>query len=236
MAPPRQLHWAPFMLLMLLLVAAPSGGDATDADVLLKFKSSLSNADAPLNNWNASIRPPCNGSFSTWAGIICDDGGNVLGLRLENMSLAGIIDVDTLVGLRTLRSLSFMNNSFEGPMPEVNKLGAIRVLYLSLNRFSGEILDDAFQGMNSLRKVHLARNQFTGKIPSSLVVLTRLMELSLEGNQFEGNIPDFAQRKWTLFNLANNHLDGRIPTTLSNLNSSSFLGNFNLFIFFDHQL
>jgi hypothetical protein len=160
----------------------------------------------------------------------------VLGLRLENMSLAGIIDVDTLVGLRTLRSLSFMNNSFEGPMPEVNKLGAIRVLYLSLNRFSGEILDDAFQGMNSLRKVHLARNQFTGKIPSSLVALTRLMELSLEGNQFEGNIPDFAQRKWTLFNLANNHLDGRIPTTLSNLNSSSFLGNFNLFIFFDHQL
>lgn len=145
-------------------------------------------------------------------------------LRLENMGLAGTIDIDTLVGLRKLRSLSFMNNSFEGPMPTVKKLGAIKMLYLSLNRFSGDIPDDAFAGMNNLMIVHLARNQFTGKIPNSLVPLTRLMELGLQDNQFEGNIPDLPQNYWRAFNLSDNLLHGRIPARLSYLNSSSFMG------------
>ncbi|KAG6706203.1 hypothetical protein I3842_07G212600 [Carya illinoinensis] len=101
-----------------------------------------------------------------------------------------------------------MNNSFEGPMPNMAKLGSLNTLYLSHNRFSDEIKDDAFDGMKSLKKVYLARNKFMGKIPKSLAALPKLMELNLE-----------------VFYLADKQLEGRIPKSLSQMNSSSFVGN-----------
>lgn len=210
-------------LFMLVHVVATYG--ATDNAIqasLLKFRSSLSNA-AALSNWNPSISL-CNGNESVWAGVLCRNG-DFYGLRLENMSLSGMIDTDALAEIPILRSLSFMNNSFKGPMPAVNKLNSTKVLYLSLNGFSGDIPDKAFEGMKSLWKVYLERNEFTGKIPESLVALPSLWELSLVGNQFEGNIPDFQQSQWRKFNLSYNNFVGPIPEKLSNLvNSSSFLG------------
>lgn len=78
--------------------------------------------------------------------------------------------------------------------------------------------------MNSLKKVYLARNEFTGKIPKSLVALPKLMELNLEGNRFEGKRPNFRSNGWKVFNLAGNQLEGPIPKSLSTMNSSSFVG------------
>ncbi|KAG7972944.1 hypothetical protein I3843_07G205900 [Carya illinoinensis] len=118
-----------------------------------------------------------------------------------------------------------MSNSFEGPMPNMAKLGSLKTLYLSHNRFSGEIKDDAFDGMKSLKKVYLARNKFMGKIPKSLAALPKLMELNLEGNRFEGKIPNFRSNGWKVFYLADKQLEGRIPKSLSQMNSSSFVGN-----------
>ncbi|KAJ6288031.1 hypothetical protein OIU76_008566, partial [Salix suchowensis] len=103
------------------------------------------------------------------------------------MGLNGTIDMDILMQLPKLRTLSFMNNSFEGPMPEVKKLASLRNLYLSNNSFSGKIDEDAFDGMSSLKEVYLAHNEFTGEIPRSLVLVRKLAKLSLEGNQFGGN-------------------------------------------------
>ncbi|KAG6698471.1 hypothetical protein I3842_08G021400 [Carya illinoinensis] len=227
----NEVRWLLVVLTLAYVVAAAqSAGDGSDrdAEVLIKFKSSLSSKDpAALNNWNKSI-DLCGEKGSNWAGLICNKGV-FSGLRLENMSLTGIIDVDSLAELPTLRSLSFMNNSFDGPIPKASKLGALKNLYLSLNRFSGEIPDDAFEGMRSLRRVHLARNAFRGTIPKSLAALPRLEELSLEGNRFEGNIPDFRpDHEWRVFNLADNQLKGHIPKGLSKMNSSSFVGNKNL--------
>ena len=56
--------------------------------------------------------------------------GVVWGLQLENLRLMGQIDVDALVPLRSLRTISLMNNSFEGPMPEWKKLGTLKSLFL----------------------------------------------------------------------------------------------------------
>ncbi|KAF5456559.1 hypothetical protein F2P56_026029 [Juglans regia] len=224
----NKARWLLMLLTTLIhLLAAPSGAAGDDAGVLIKFKSSLSKNDV-LNGWNESI-DICSGTGnkSNWAGLICTNGV-LSGLRLENMSLTGIIDVDTLAELQTLRSLSFMNNSFDGLMPNMAKLGALKTLYLSHNRFSGEIKDDAFDGMNSLKKVYLARNEFMGKIPKSLAALPKLMELNLEGNRFEGKIPNFRSNGWKVFNLADNQLEGRIPKSLSKMNSSSFVGNKDL--------
>ncbi|KAG8380286.1 hypothetical protein BUALT_Bualt07G0177500 [Buddleja alternifolia] len=195
------------------------------SEALLKFKSSLVNADPALSNWKpASTTPPCSDSRANWIGVMCIKGGNVFGLQLQNMNLKGQIDVDALLPLRALRTLSFIGNSFEGTMPDWRKLGALKSLYLSNNHFSGEIPQDAFKGMSSLKKVHMSNNNFTGHIPVSLGS-PKLIELRIENNQFTGTIPPVSSEHLKLLNVSNNQLEGPIPETLIQLDPTSFSGN-----------
>ncbi|XWS20589.1 hypothetical protein CRYUN_Cryun31cG0115400 [Craigia yunnanensis] len=211
-------------LVSLLSLVVVSFGD-TDTEILLTFKDSLANPSG-LSNWNASIHP-CNGDRANWVGVLCLKN-TIWGLQLENMGLAGLVNIEILVALPSLRTISLMNNNFEGTMPDIRKLGALKSLFLSNNRFNGEIPDDAFQGMRSLKKVFLANNAFTGKIPLSLTTLPKLMILKLEGNQFDGQIPDFEQKTVKVVDLANNRLEGPIPASLSKMDPSMFSGNKNL--------
>lgn len=141
--------------------------------------------------------------------------------------LSGTINVDALKDLANLRTLSFMQNNFQGSLPEINKLGVLKSLYLSGNRFSGQIPGDAFKGMLSLKKVHLAQNGFTGGIPASLGSLPKLIELRLEENQFTGAIPEFDHQLQDL-NISQNALTGPIPRALTNMKPDSFQGNKDL--------
>ncbi|KAL5978026.1 hypothetical protein ACLOJK_037049 [Asimina triloba] len=181
-------------------------GGPSDADILLKFKDSIGD-NAALRNWGVGSNP-CAPNGTNWVGVLCADDGNVWGLQLENMGLTGSIDIDLLVHLTALRTLSFINNSLSGPIPHLTKLGAMKSVFLSRNKFSGGIPDDTFQGMGSLKKVYLAHNQFTGSIPSSLTLLTKLLELRLEDNQFSGKIPDFQQNELTAANFSFNAFEG----------------------------
>ncbi|RVW42854.1 Pollen receptor-like kinase 1 [Vitis vinifera] len=212
--------------LILILVSITSSEAVSDADILLKFRVSLGNATA-LGNWNTSRSVCSTDQTESWNGVRCWNG-SVWGLRLEGLGLNGAIDLDSLSSLSYLRTISFMNNSFEGPLPEIKKLVALKSVYLSNNHFSGDIPDDAFAGMAYLKKVHLANNKFTGKIPSSLATLPRLLVLRLDGNKFEGQIPDFQQKHLANVNISNNMLGGPIPASLSRISSSSFSGNKDL--------
>ncbi|GLU01111.1 hypothetical protein SLE2022_184360 [Rubroshorea leprosula] len=78
--------------------------------------------------------------------------------RLVNMGLMGQIDIDTLMTLPELCTLGFMNNGFNGSMPNIEKLSSLRVLYLSYNHFYGEIPKDAFSAVKALQRVYLQRN------------------------------------------------------------------------------
>ncbi|GMI93182.1 pollen receptor like kinase 4 [Hibiscus trionum] len=196
----------------------------TDSEILLEFRESLANHSA-LSNWNASTSP-CDGDKSNWMGVICVEG-EIWGLQLEYMGLQGDVNVEILGALPRLRTLSLMNNNLQGSMFNVRKLGALKALYLSDNRFTGDIPDDAFKGMGSLKKLLLANNGFTGKIPSSLTMLPKLLMLRLEGNQFSGPIPDFKQTL-KVASFANNRLEGPIPASLSHMGATMFSGNKNL--------
>ncbi|KAL0289447.1 UNVERIFIED_CONTAM: Pollen receptor-like kinase [Sesamum angustifolium] len=219
-----------FVIIMLLvqqLVFSSSsyhvlGAEENQSEALMKFKTALVNANPGLADWTPA-RPPCSGNVSEWTGILCFSG-YVWGLQLENMNLKGQIDVNSLISLRFLRTLSFMNNNFEGAMPDWRKLGALKSLFLSNNQFSGDIPDDAFKGMTSLKKVHLANNKFTGHIPSSLES-PKLIELRLENNQFTGTIPAISSDHLKTLNVANNLLEGPIPAPLARLDPNSFSGN-----------
>lgn len=204
----------------------------SESEVLLGFKKPLkANNDngGIFSSWNSS-KPPCSGDKENWGGVICQNG-TVWGLKLQNMGLSGVIDVESLNGLPGLRTISLMNNKFEGTMPDLSKLGQLKTVYLSNNKFSGNMMANAFEGMHSLKKVHLENNQFTGSIPSSLAKLPKLVELSLVGNQFEGQIPDFKLGIMRFLNVSNNRLQGQIPASFSHMNASSFSGLTQFFVF-----
>ncbi|KAI3756142.1 hypothetical protein L1987_55956 [Smallanthus sonchifolius] len=218
----RPPYWLQLLIIRVLLTTSLVSSDQQDPERLIKFKDSLNNT-VDLSNWDLNV-PPCAADLPNWNGMICNKDGSVLGLQLENMGLSGTIDMDTLAEVTTIRTLSFVNNSFDGPMPNMLKMGQLRGIFLSYNKFSGEIGGDVFKGMSSLRKVELVNNNFIGKIPISLTQLTNLVDLQLQDNQFEGEIPDFEQKDLKV-NFANNRLYGSIPKGLSNQDPSSFAGN-----------
>lgn len=206
------------LVLLLLLSFTISSLSGDEGDALLKFKESLKNVDA-LRSWVPGSRV-CNG----WAGVICFNG-IVTGLHLSDMGLSGEINIDALESIRSMRTISFVNNSFSGPMPEFNRLGAIKSLLLSTNQFSGEIPTGFFLRMQSLKKVWLSQNKFSGNIPPSLAQLPNLMELHIEGNQFSGQIPEIKTDKLVSVDFSYNKLSGPIPAGLSKFGANSFAGN-----------
>ncbi|ESQ30416.1 hypothetical protein EUTSA_v10012173mg [Eutrema salsugineum] len=196
----------------------------SDADCLLRFKDTLANSSV-FNSWDPSTSP-CLGNDANWFGVLCSN--YVWGLQLEGMGLTGRLNLEPLVPMKNLRTISFMNNNFKGPMPEVNRLTSLKSLYLSNNLFSGEIPGNAFQDMPHLKKILLANNAFRGTIPSSLASLPMLIELRLNGNQFQGKLPYFKQKDLKLASFENNDLDGPIPESLQNMDPGSFAGNKDL--------
>lgn len=213
-----------FITLVFLSCVVSSSYAASDSDLLLKVKDNLEKDPNILTSWNTTTSP-CNGDNSNWRGVRCYQG-KVWGLKLENMGLKGFIDVDSLKELPYLRTISFMNNEFDGAWPEINKLTGLKSIFLSNNKFSGEIPADAFVGMQWLKKIHLSNNQFTGPIPPSIIMLPKLMELRLDGNKFTGPLPHLKQSRLKSFNVANNQLQGPIPITLNKIHASSFTGEF----------
>lgn len=193
----------------------------SEAEALLRLKNSFSNAQS-LDTWIAGS-VPCT-EDDNWEGVVCYNG-LVTGLRLEQMGLFGEIDVDALLELQGLRTLSFMSNAFSGSIPQLNRIGFLKAIYLSGNKFSGEIPQDYFAGMRSLKKVWLSDNQFAGKIPVSLVDIPQLMELHLENNQFSGTIPDLKNPSLVKLNVSNNKLEGEVPASLLRFDDTSFQGN-----------
>ncbi|KAL6977909.1 actin-regulating kinase prk1 [Sarracenia purpurea var. burkii] len=225
MAPPNLQPYFLILLFLFFLQIVTSFSNS-DSESLLNFKQTLVNNNGVLSSWNSSLSP-CSGDNENWVGIVCQQG-RVWGIKLENMGLFGSINLEPLKDLPYLRTISFMNNNFDGGFPNLNKLGALKSVYLSNNRLSGEIEANAFDGTRSLKKIHLGNNQFVGLIPLSLTRLPKLVELRLEGNKFEGKIPDFKLGILRSLNLSNNELQGQIPASLSNINASSFAGNENL--------
>ncbi|EXC33647.1 Probably inactive leucine-rich repeat receptor-like protein kinase [Morus notabilis] len=213
-----------FVVLSCSVVISSAAPDSA-VDALMRFRNSLSDSKS-LANWDPQTAP-CNGNRANWVGVLCFHG-NVRGLQLENMGLKGIADVASLALMPHFRTLSFMNNTLIGPIPDLKKLSRLRSVYLSYNHFSGEIPDDCFSGMRFLKKVLLSNNEFEGKIPSSLVGLAKLVVLRLDGNKFEGRIPSFGQQSLKRINVSNNALEGSIPDTLNKMDSSAFSGNKNL--------
>ncbi|XP_074577569.1 pollen receptor-like kinase 3 [Curcuma longa] len=214
-----------FLLMDLAFFMEPSAaqetaGQMTDATALLFLKDSFTGAGDALNSWSSSSTfSPCS-----WSGVICDSGV-VTGLRLAGLGLAGDINVTALSHFKGLHSISLNNNNFSGHLPPgFDSLQSLKSIFLSHNAFSGEIPDGAFASMRSLKKLWLNDNQFTGRIPA-ISNVSKLIEIRLEGNAFEGAIPSIDISSLKSFNVSNNRLTGPIPASLARFSATSFAGN-----------
>ncbi|XP_074577947.1 pollen receptor-like kinase 1 [Curcuma longa] len=218
-------HCPSFFFFVLLFLFSAVRADE-EGSILLEFKSKLSSdrLGGPLADWGPTDDPgPCAAN-ANWTGVRCKHG-RVSILQLENMGLSGDVSLEVLAGLPDLRSLSISNNNFRGPIPNLSALPELKLAYLWMNRFSGEVPDGMFAAMRGLKTLWLAQNNFSGRIPSSLTAPRKLGELRLDGNRFDGPIPELWQPDLDLVNVSYNNLEGPIPGRLSAMNAAWFAGN-----------
>lgn len=227
--PPTLIHQAamaehcPFFFFFLLFLFSAVRAD-DEGRILLEFKSNLTSdrLGGALADWGPINGPgPC---AANWAGVRCKNG-RVFTLQLENLSLSGNVSLEVLAGLPDLRSLSISNNSFRGAIPNLSALPELKSAYLWMNRFSGEVPDGMFAANRGLKTLWLAQNNFSGRIPSSLTAPRKLTQLRLDGNHFDGPIPEFWQPDLNLVNVSYNDLQGPIPGWLSTMNAALFAGD-----------
>ncbi|KAE9609936.1 putative protein kinase RLK-Pelle-LRR-III family [Lupinus albus] len=217
MAAAVHFHFHLFLLSTILSFSSLFSIDPEN-EALLKLKKSFATSDS-LSSWVPN-QNPCS---SKWDGVICNK--NVItNLHLSDKGLSGKIDIEALMQIPSLRSISLINNKFSGPMPEFNKLGALKAIYLTKNQFSGPIPSDFFSGLGSLKKIWISNNNFSGNIPDSLRKLKFLNELHLENNVFSGPVPEFDHDIKSL-NMSNNKLQGAIPASMVKFGANSFSGN-----------
>ncbi|KAL1533062.1 receptor-like protein EIX1 [Salvia divinorum] len=160
-------------------------------------------------------------------------------LNLSSNMIKGQIPSLLDLGVSRNVAVDMKHNLITGPLPRVSS--NVTILDLSFNRISGsmhhflcenteknmrlEILDlannflsgeipDCWRNWSSLSVLRLQANNLTGKIPSSIGLLTRLQSLHLRrNNDLFGELPISLQNctGLMLLDLGLNHLSGRIP-------------------------
>ncbi|GKD72743.1 kinase-like domain-containing protein [Tanacetum coccineum] len=117
-------------------VSASYGGNETDYDALLSFKSKITHdPNNVLASWNHSFH------FCDWSGISCGKRHKrVTALRLGSLGLEGALSPH-VGNLSFLRDISLSNNSFQGTIPhELGRLYRLRDLYLDENSHSNKLV------------------------------------------------------------------------------------------------
>ncbi|KAJ6725059.1 PROTEIN STRUBBELIG-RECEPTOR FAMILY 3-LIKE ISOFORM X1 [Salix viminalis] len=132
-----------------------------------------------------------------WQGVGCVFS-NITSLKLNGLNLGGALNSD------------------------FNKFTSIIDIDISDNHIGGDIPPAL---PSTLRNFSLARNQFTGRIPDTLISLSQLLELSFHNNQLIGEIPDVFQQMISLTNLdlSGNNLSDQLPPSMGTLSSLSTL-------------
>lgn len=203
-----------YLLIFFFLVFISTVRSATELQILLDFKSQLSNPPS-LSSWGT------NTLLCNFSGISCDSAGSVTKIQLSNQNLAGPLPIDSLCNLPSLQTLSLGSNLLSGPLkPEINNCSRLQFLDLASNNLFGSVPDLSSLGL--LQDLNLSCNGFSGPFPwNSLLNLTNLVALSLGDNptlQKSGFPVEILQlKKLSWLYLTNSSLEGEIPRSIGNL-------------------
>ena len=176
-------------------------------------------------NWRTRTNWMTDEPLDTWHGVVVDEDGRIVELRLEENNLSGAIPPD-LVGLSNMRVLRLDANDLTGFIPpELGVLPHLRELYLSDNALEGAI-PPQIGALASLERLWLDQNGLTGGVPSELAGLASLESINLEDNNLTGPVPAALASIDGLAHLllGENDLSGPIPEALGSMNALRELG------------
>lgn len=197
--------------------AQPQQNLQSDRAALERFKAAVDPAGNILP-WVSGTNP------CTWTGVQCYLN-RVASLRLPRLQLTGSIPDNTLGDLGQLRVLSMHNNRLTGPFPvDLARCSILKAVFLGSNLFSG-LLPDFTGFWPRMSHFSLGFNNFTGEIPASIATFNNLHHLDLQSNSFTGKIPAVSFNNLVIFTVANNELEGPVPTSLQKFSVISFAGN-----------
>ncbi|XP_019102250.1 PREDICTED: probable LRR receptor-like serine/threonine-protein kinase At3g47570 [Camelina sativa] len=172
---------------------------------------------------------------------------NLEGLNLMSNKFSG--ELPSFLGnLTRLDILYLHNNNFEGTIPlSLSNCTSLRELYIKSNKLVGTIPWEIMQ-IQSLVNLDLSGNFLTGFLPIDVGKLEYLVQLSvghnklsgqiphalgnclsmeillMQGNYFDGAIPDIRRLKAVnRVDFSNNNLSGSIPAYLANFSSLEYL-------------
>uniref|UniRef100_A0A7N2LGJ3 non-specific serine/threonine protein kinase n=1 Tax=Quercus lobata TaxID=97700 RepID=A0A7N2LGJ3_QUELO len=190
----------------------------------LSFLSSLNNC-SQLNNLHVSD----NQVGGELPNSITNLSIQLLRLRLDGNSIGGSIPT-RISNLVSLTELNLGSNLLTGNIPSsIGKLTNLNVLSLGGNKLTG-VIPSSIGNMTQLLKLYLFNNGLEGSIPTSLGRCSDLQEipaqlgdclaletLCMQGNSFEGTIPDLSKLKGIQYlDLSHNNLSGQIPSYMVN--------------------
>ncbi|CAH9132886.1 unnamed protein product [Cuscuta epithymum] len=224
--------------------STPFPPPTSDVEILLqKIKPSLqgSTQNLMLSSWNTSI-PLCQWRGLKWvftngSSLLCDSisspqwgslslhedpSVHLVSLQLPSANLSGILPKE-ISELTALRSLYLGVNSLSGTIPlELGYTSSLSEVELRDNSFAGPIPVSIWNLCERLVLLRLHGNSLSGSVPQPAlpnVTCKNLQVLDLGQNSLSGNFPEFV----TMFSglieldLANNHLSGQIPPSLSEM-------------------
>ncbi|XP_059429304.1 putative receptor-like protein kinase At3g47110 [Corylus avellana] len=150
-------------------------------------------------------------------------------VRLSHNKLNGSIPKQLLALPALSLVLNVSHNSLTGPLPpEVGNLKSLVALDLSYNKFSKEI-PGQLKDCLALEFLYMQGNFFEGTIPD-LSRLKGIRYLDLSHNKLAGRIPSYMQVSFPLLqnlNLSFNNLEGEVPVqgSFSNATAIKVYGN-----------
>lgn len=154
------------------------GGITLTHDVIAldRIKKSIQN---PPVDWNGD---PCLPRGYSWSGVTCSDGARIriIALNLTGMGLLGSLSPN-IANLTALTNVSFANNNFSGPIPDLSQLRWLEKLHLQNNQISG-VIPESLGNIKSLSELFLENNNLTGKVPANLSMRPGLTLRLLPGN------------------------------------------------------
>ncbi|KAL5730431.1 Phytosulfokine receptor 2 [Ranunculus cassubicifolius] len=162
-------------------------------------------------------------SYNMLSGSISEALGGLKALRLLNLS--GNSLTGELLDLGAFPNLSVFNisiNLLNGTIDSIicNASHALRILDLSMNRFSGVLMEDGLSNCSrSLQQLHVDSNSFSGYLPDSLFLMSSLEQLTLSSNNFSGQLGEKLSKLSRLKTLviSGNKFYGPLPNVFGNL-------------------
>ncbi|MCS6809620.1 MAG: hypothetical protein NZ661_12535, partial [Candidatus Kapabacteria bacterium] len=114
---------------------------------------------------------------------------------------------ERIVELANLRELILANNRLSGALPQSFNRGQVQAV-------AGKAAQEQF--FQTLERLDVSINSFSGEIPSGITTLTALRELRLNDNRFSGMLPQrlAALVRLEFFDASRNQLTGTIPENI----------------------